>query len=428
MLLKRIEIRDVRKIEAANIDFHGKGLQVIQGANKSGKTTLAQCIALTLEGTKSFTPGMITHGKEKAEIIAYTDDGLQIKTSIKDSVKQTVSRFDETAGGYVGLSGGVREFLNSIRSGLEMPYALKSMTDAKIIEILKNRAGVSAKIEDIDNKLKIKETARTDVGRDKKKLGDLGTAPEKKEHPPKIDELKTEREAAAKFLKTQRETLDKAAEYIRGKCSFNSMSDIEPMKAVIDEAIKCAKKHLDEAGKPYTQADVDEMDKRFIDWNTEEEKAKAWDAYTEKKKSIEELTAKYDSLTKEIEDLRELRKKTLSGITLIKGLEIREDNMLYHNGILRGITDTNKVDNWSTAESVQVFFSIGAAFSGEMKVLVVDNAESLDGETTKAISAWAEKSAFLVILLKVADLPKDLEDGIIYLKAGEVIIKEAEKE
>jgi hypothetical protein len=323
----------------------------------------------------------------------------------------------------MSVSGGVREFLNSIRSGLEMPWALRRMTDAQIVEILKNRAGVSDKIEKIDNESKAKELTRTEVGRDKKKLGELGTKPEEIKHPPKIDELRTEREAAVKFLKIQREKLDKAAEYIRAKCTFETLDGISALKADIDDAYKCAKKHIEEAGKPYTQKDIDDMDKRFVDWNNEEEKAKKWDAYIEKKKEIERLTEQYEKLTSEIEALRASRKKTLSNITLIKELEIGEDNMLYHNGILRGITDSNDTDNWSTAESVQVFFSIGAAFSGEMKVLVVDNAESLDGNTTAAISKWAEDSMYLVILLKVADMPESLEEGIIYLKEGEVLTK-----
>jgi hypothetical protein len=79
------------------------------------------------------------------------------------------------------------------------------------------------------------------------------------------------------------------------------------------------------------------------------------------------------------------------------------------------------VSNWSAAESVQVFFSIGARFAGAMKVLVVDNAESLDETTAGAISKWAEKNSFLVILLKVASVPEELEEGIIYLKEGEVL-------
>jgi len=383
MLIKELNILNCRKIKQAIIQFHGKGIQVIQGANKAGKSTLAQSIALTTEGPKAYTPGMITHGEEQAEIIAYTDDGLQIKTSIKkDTVKQSVARFNEDLQRYTTVSGGVREFLNSIRSGLEFPWALRSKTDAQIIETLKDRAGVSAKIDQIDCEIKDKETTRTETGRDKKKLGDLGDAPEQKEHPPKIDELKAEREAATKYLKIQRDVFDKAAEYLRGKCSFNSIEDIEGMKADVTEAVKCAKKKLADAGKAYTQDEVDEMDRKFVEWNTEEEAAKTWDAYVEKKASIEKLTKHYDDLTAEIEALREKRKKTLSEITLIDGLTIGEDNMLYHKGILRGITDTNDKDNWSTAESIQVFFSIGAAFSGKLKVLVVDNAESLDGKTT----------------------------------------------
>jgi len=422
-LLKRIEIRNLRKIKQADIDFHGPGLQIIQGANKAGKSTIAQSIALTFEGPKSYTPGMITDGESHAEIIAYTDDGLQIKTSIKDTVKQSISQYNEDLQRYAAVSGGVREFLNSLRSGLEMPWALRSKTDAQIIETLKDRAGVSAKIAQIDNEIKNKELTRTETGRDKKKLGELGNEPEQKEHPPKIDELKTERETATKYLKIQREVFDKAAEYLRGKCSFNSIEDIEGVKAEVDNSVKCAKKKLADAGKAYTQDEVDEMDRKFVEWNTEEEAAKTWDAYVEKKQSIERLTEQYNKLTEEIEALRESRKKTLSEITLIEGLTIGEDNMLYHKGILRGITDSNDKDNWSTAESIQVFFSIGAAFSGKLKVLVVDNAESLDGKTTAAISKWAEKSSFLVILLKVADMPENLEDGIIYLKEGEVVTK-----
>jgi hypothetical protein len=266
-----------------------------------------------------------------------------------------------------------------------------------------------------------RETARTEVGRDKKKIGELGEAPEEIEHPPAMDELKTKRERAVSFLKIQRDALDKAAEYIRSKCTFTAVEDIAAMKDVIDYTVKRAGEIIGAAGEPCTQADVDDMDKQFVDWNIEEEKAKKWDAYCEKKKTIEGFTEQYKALTQEIEALRESRKKALSGITLIKGLTIGEDNMLYHDGILRGITETNKEDNWSTAESVQVFFSLGAKFSGKMKTLVVDNAESLDRDTTAVISKWAEKNEFLVILLKVADVPVKLEEGIIYLREGEIV-------
>jgi hypothetical protein len=430
MLLKRLEICNVRKLRQVEIDFHGAGIQLIQGPNKSGKTTIAQSIAIAMEGTKAVTPGMITQGEAKAEIVAYTDDGLQIKTTIQDSVKQAVAKLDEGTGRYVTVSGGVRSFLDSIRSGLEMPWGMKDMTDARIIEILKNRTGITKKIDDIDANRKQKESLRTEVGRDIKALGkveppvdDKGDPLNNAKHPDPIDDIQAEREKASAFIKKEKEILEQAANYIKGKCVFSTMADIHSVHAVVDAAIKCAKdKFMGE--KAYTQAELESLEKQLAEWVKAEQKAKAYDDYIVKKKKLDEFNTQYETLTQEIEALRDSRKKALSSMKLgVKGLEITEDNILVHNGAVRGITDSNQVGNWSTAESVQVFFSIAACFSGEMKVIVVDNCESLDRNTTAAISDWAEKSGFLVIMLKVAEIPDDMEDGIVYVREGEVVTK-----
>jgi DNA repair exonuclease SbcCD ATPase subunit len=163
MLIKRLEIRNCRKVKQADIDFHGPGLQVVQGPNQSGKSTIAQCIALTMEGPKSFSPGMISRGEEQAEVVCYTDNGLQIKTTIKENMKQTVSKLDETAKKYVSVSGGERSFLDSIRSGLELPWSMRHLADTKIVEILKERTGVSQRIAEIDAAIKDKEIGRAHV-------------------------------------------------------------------------------------------------------------------------------------------------------------------------------------------------------------------------------------------------------------------------
>jgi hypothetical protein len=204
---------------------------------------------------------------------------------------------------------------------------------------------------------------------------------------------------------------------------FNSAEDIEALHEVVKKAAETVKGHLKD-DKVYTQADIDAMDKKITDWVEEDRKATTYDEYIKWKNETDRLNTLYETLTTEIEALREKRKKTLSGIKLgMKGLVIGEDNLLYHNGSVRGITETNKVGNWSTAESVKVFFTIGASFSGELRVLVVDNAESLDEQTTKAISDWAETAEFLVILLKVASVPEELEEGIVYIRDGEVLTK-----
>ncbi|MCL2174420.1 MAG: AAA family ATPase [Treponema sp.] len=422
MLLKRLEIKNVRKIKQAIIDFHGPGLQVIQGVNKSGKTSLAQSISLTMNGTKAYTPGMISHGEKSAEIIGYTDDGLKIRTVLSDSVKQTVQRLDETTSRYVNVSGGVREFLNSISSGLEFPWAMRKMTDTKIIELLKQRCGISEKIKEIDDETKSKEQLRTEIGRDKKKMGEIKPVDEA-QHPKPADELTARRDEAAGYVKWLRSTLDKAEEIIRAKCRFNSVDDIHALIPILEKTVESAEKSIAEQ-KQYTQGDVDAFNNELSEWLKLETAAKAYDDYLNKKAEHDKLTEQYDKLTEEIETLRTKRKTTLAEMNLgVKDLEIGEDNALYYKGALRGVTDTNDEGNWSTAESVQVFFMLGARFSGELKILVVDNGESLDANTTGAISKWAETSGFLVILLKVAELPEELEDQIIYIKEGEVVTK-----
>jgi DNA repair exonuclease SbcCD ATPase subunit len=421
MLLKELDILNCRKVKQAAISFHGPGLQIIQGQNGSGKSTIVQTIQLTLEGPKAFTPGMITLGETQAEVVAITDDGVKIKTQISgETVKQTISQYDKEVNRYITVSGGVRSFLEGIRSGFEMPWAMKDMTDAKIIEILKNRTGITQKINEIDAVKKDKELLRTDVGREKKSLGDPGPKPEKAEHPPKIDDLQAERAAAIAYLEKEAEILTKAANYIKDYCVFNSLDEIVKLKDVVDAASNCAIDTLKDE-KKYTHEQLAELERQYSDWLKLEQKALEYDEYRKKTDKVESLTEQYNALTGEIEELREQRKKALSEMKILKGLEISEGNVLVHNGAVRGITDTNKAGNWSTAESVQVFFSIAARFAGDMKVIAVDNGESLDSETTRIIAEWADKSQFLVIILKVADVPDDIEEGIIYLREGEIV-------
>jgi hypothetical protein len=424
MLLKELHILNCRKIRQASIQFHGSGVQVIEGINQSGKTTIAQSIALTMNGPKDFTPGMISRGEEEAEIIAYTDDELKIRTVIAGNVKQSVGRYDEGLGRYVNVSGGVRTFLDSICSGLEQPWALRDTPDADVVEMLMTRSGATEKLTAIDVELKEKEVQRTEIGRDKKRMGEPVPA-ERMEHASPIDNIKEEREQAVRYIKRLSGEFARVSDEIRGMCDFHAVDDMRKVAAYIETNAKRIEAQI-ATHKAYTQDDVDAFDESLAAWYEAERKAAVYDKFIEDKNKWDELTCLYDDLTIDIEELRAKRKKTLADMKLgVKGLEIGEDNMLYHNGVLRGITKSNKTSNWSTAESVQVFFGLGARFAGQLKVLVVDNAESLDAKTTNTITQWAEKAGFLVIMLRVAEIPEELEEGVIYVREGEIVTKEA---
>jgi hypothetical protein len=274
MLLKQLEIMNCRKIRQATVEFHGPSVQVIEGVNMSGKTTLAQAIALTMNGAKNYTPGMITHGEEKAEIIAYTDDGLKIRTVLTDTAKQSVQRYHEGLRRFVDVSGRVRTFLNAICSGLEMPWALRDMPDAKIIELLKNRCGIEGTIAVIDSTIKDKETLRTEVGRDKKKMGDpVGREPkvaDRIKQPDPIDDIKEERQKAADQIAWRKAQFEEANDHLRKKCVFQTLEQLKDYKKLVDEAetsmmtVLASRENREK--KIYTQADVDAFDKKLSAW------------------------------------------------------------------------------------------------------------------------------------------------------------------
>lgn len=419
MLLKKIELYNMRKIKQADIEFHGSGVQVIQGMNKSGKTTVAQSIALTLNGAKSCVPGMITSGEEKAEIIAYTDDGLKIRTVVTDTVKQDVSRLG-TSGRYAKVSGGTRAFLESLCSGLEMPFAIKDWTDEAIIDLLKNRVGITQKIADIDAADKALEEERTQVGREKKKLG-TPIAVEPCEHGKPIDELQAEKQKALAFLTVVKTAFEKTEKEIHAM-PFKTEADIDAMISRLTEAKEKLNSWLLTQPVQYSDADIASLDAAIIEWNKNEAKAAAYDAYLAQVQEIETLEAEYKTLTEKIEAKRQERKAVLCSMNLgVDGLQINEANQLVHNGAIRGITKSNIAGNWSNAETLEVFLQLGARFSGDIKTIVIDNAESLDVESIAVISKWAAQSHFLVILLKVGEVPEEKEAGVIYLKNGEVV-------
>jgi hypothetical protein len=278
----------MRKIKQAEIEFHGAGVQWIKGLNKAGKSTLAQCVELTLGGSKSFSRGMISGGEAEAEIVAYTDDGLKIRTAVTDCVRQSVSRLDPATGKYAPLSGGVRAFIDSIRSGLEMPWSMREMSDAEIIERLKKRSGVSQKIAEIDAELQEKESARAAVGRNKKRMGEIQAVVET-EHPDPVGDIQAERGRAEKYLKKEKAVLEAAADYIKTRCSFTSLAEISGLHADVDEALSTAENKLRNEQR-YTRSDLCALEKRLSEWVQTERKAATYDDFLKRKSEYDALS------------------------------------------------------------------------------------------------------------------------------------------
>jgi hypothetical protein len=125
---------------------------------------------------------------------------------------------------------------------------------------------------------------------------------------------------------------------IPSRCSFTSLEEISGLHAVVDEALSTAENKLRNE-KRDTRSDFCALEKRLSERVQTERKAAAYDDFLKRKFEYGALSARYKARAGAIEALRASRKKMLSDMPLIQGLEIGGDSPLYHNGVVRGIME-----------------------------------------------------------------------------------------
>ncbi|MFZ4617912.1 MAG: AAA family ATPase [Rectinemataceae bacterium] len=108
MKLIGLSIEGLRKIKAAELDFDGKNLVQVRGANGAGKSTVLDAIHFLLKGTRDIPAGVVSHGAGESVIVGTIDDYI-VRRTIKTDGKSALSV--EREGGKVARP---QEFLDTI--------------------------------------------------------------------------------------------------------------------------------------------------------------------------------------------------------------------------------------------------------------------------------------------------------------------------
>ena len=185
--------------------------------------------------------------------------------------------FREDGDRYTKVTGGVREFLNSIRSGLETPWEMKDMTDEAIISLLKDKCGISAKVAEVEAKTKQKEQTRTEIGRDIKRMGDIVEV-EKVDHAESIDVLKKKKADIDATMSANRESFRQFSDSMRSECNFSSLEEIDLFYKVVKTEHEALKSILSKR-VAYSGQDLEDVDQGIADYYDTEKQADAYDAY-----------------------------------------------------------------------------------------------------------------------------------------------------
>ncbi len=404
--INRLEIENVKRVKAVRLSPSAKGLTIIGGKNGQGKTSVLDAIAWALGG-KKFEPtqahreGSMTEPKLHVEL----SNGLIVERGGKNGTLKVLDP-DGGKGGQKLLDAFIDEL------ALDLPKFMEA-SDTEKGKILLQIIGVGDKLAEMDREEATLYNRRTEIGRiaeQKKKF-----AAEMTYYP----DVPKEPVSASDLIQQQQEILKKNAENQRLRENVKTLqTELDAAEKAlraavmrvddITEKVKIAQKDAEDLHDESTEeleqniADVDALNVK-IRANLDREKAEL---------DAETYSKQYDSLTQDIESIRESRKALLDSAELpLPELSVKEGKLLY-NG--------QQWDGMSGAERLRVSTAIVRKLKPECGFVLMDKLEQMDQDTLAEFGAWLEAEGLQVIATRVStgdECSIIIEDG--YVLGGE---------
>lgn len=458
-----LKVDGIRLLSAVEMEFDAKGgLTQIKGKNKQGKTSVLDSFELMFKGMRKRREDMITHGKEKAEIVVSLDEGYQIKRTLTSGKETIEIRKD----GRIWKDMSPQAFLDTLTNDLTFnprPFLDKKSEDKLkfLMDLLKiDFSKIDKEIQDIENE-------RLLIGREVRAFGDIQPVEPMEEVDVNLlleqkaviqesnnkklkeanDKLVLEQNEITAFNNLQRARQQDIDKTKNGIDTLKNESDrvakeiqeleekIKKLKSdseTLNQRIANGESHLKSLPEPEPLKELPSMTESVDLESTEDidiQLAKASETnklamkYTEyllKTSQKESKEAEYNACTAKIEAKRDEKKAILAGTKMpIEGLEIKEvegkDNTwgVYFNGI--------HCENWSDSEGITISSNLCLAMKPKLSAVFIDRGECYDEDSRKALAKWAEENDIQTFITIVESIPQELEDGVFYVQEGIVV-------
>ena len=393
--INSLEFENVKRIKAVSLEPAQSGLTVIGGKNGQGKTSVLDSLAWALGG-EAYKP---SEAARKGSVIPPSlrvelSNGLIVERKGKNSALK-VTDPTGTKGGQQILNQFVEQLAINLPKFLNQTSKEKASTLLRII-------GVGDKLFELENKEKSIYDQRTAIGRiadQKKKFASEMTT---------YEGVPLEPLSATELIKQQQEILLKNAEnqQKRDKCfalqaERNRLAEkVNMLKAELEKhnnllitaekdmmiAFKSAEELQDESTEELKKniTDIDEINIK-IRANLDKEKAEL---------DAEDYKKQYDTMSSQIEQLREEKMMLLKNANLpLPGLSV-EDGELTYNGF--------KWDAMSGAEQLKVSTAIVRKLNPECGFVFLDKLEQMDVDTLNEFGNWLEAEGLQAIATRVS--------------------------
>ena len=418
--ISSLELENVKRLRAVQIQPTKDGLTVIGGRNGQGKTSVLDAIAWALGGNK-LKPDNPNRdgGATPAKMHVELSNGIVVERRGKNG---TLYVTDQT--GMKGTQKLLDEFLSHL--ALDLPKFLGG-TDKDRTTALLQTLGIDDQLAALDGQIRSTYQERQLIGQDAKRL---------RAHADKLpqhSDVPAEPVSVAELVRQQQEILARNGENQRKRENLSRLEwECQSTKqniSHIDQSIKAAQAQLDEYVRDmqerinrmqgeYAQqkdklveqlADLEIANKtvdELVDESTAEIEASIADiesvnarvADNQRKAEAVEVATKreadYADMTATLEDLRDRRTALLDGAPLpLPGLSVNEDGRLTYNG--------QTWSDMSSSEQLRVATAIVRATKPDCGFVLVDKLEQLDPQTLAEFGTWAQGEGLQVIGTRV---------------------------
>ena len=407
--INALELDDVKRIRAVKLEPTENGLTIIGGRNNQGKTSVLDAIAWALGGDKYRPSGAVREGSA-------VPPHLKVKLSNGITVERCGKNSDLKVTDETGKRGG-QQLLNAFISSfaLDLPKFMNSSPKDKANVLLKI-IGVGDKLAELDREESTLYNRRLEIGRiadQKEKFA--AELPFFDNAPPDIVSVSKLIEEQQRILalngenqrKRERATQLRAAhDDLKNRIAFlrSQLAELEKQEAEAAEDLRIAEltaKELHDESTAALEESISRIENINARVRSNLDKMKA-------EEDAKQYKNEYDTLTGQINDIRENRRRLLDSAELpLKGLSV-EDGELTYNG--------QKWDCMSGSEQLMTAAAIVRKLNPECGFVLMDKLEQMDTDTLTEFGTWLEAEGLQAIATRVStgdECSIIIEDGYI---------------
>lgn len=393
--INTLEVENVKRVKAVTLTPSENGLTILGGNNGQGKTSVLDAICWAVGGNK-FKP------TNAARDGAYTDPHIRLTLSnglvVERAGKNAALKVIDPQGNKSGQAL-LDSFISEL--ALNLPKFLNASD--------KEKADTLLRIIGVGDKLAQMESEEQRLYNQRRAVGQI--ADQKKKFAAELPSWQNVPEqpvTASELIQRQQEILRKNAENQRLRGELAKWT-VEVSR--LESELESAKQKLliaQTSASDLNDESTAEIERSIAEIDAVNAKVRDNIAKAQAEQEASDLTAQYDGLTEDIENIRKTRTDLLSSADLpLPGLTVESGKLLYKG---------KAWDCMSGSEQLTVATAIVRRLNPQCGFVLLDKLEQMDVQTLANFGQWLESQGLQAIATRVSlgdECSVIIEDGYI---------------